>query len=223
MSTGIGFEVLDANTLSRKKIFSEKTKFQGKKSNVRYSNTKENFDPGQVSVPPAKPSHRRSGSHHRQQSIYFPPEATTESIINSLKPSDKPQKHRNLSDADSVILLGLADQEVTEKLIGGSTGKRSEFKMSVIETATESLLSTDKTPVSPRKKQMPCLGNTATTSFCRFCKRDVHTKVEFNSCYNNKLLTAFSSLIGCCSYPSWMASYIVHKCPDCSLVLGKSR
>ena len=124
MSTGISFEALDVNTLSRKKIFSEKTKFQGKKSNVRYSNTKENFDPGQVSGPPAKGCHRRSGSHHRQQSIYFPPEVTTESVINSLKPGDKPDdkpgdkppKHRNLSDADSVILLGPAEKEATQRM-----------------------------------------------------------------------------------------------------------
>ena len=223
MSTGLGFEALEINTLARKKIFSEKSNFQGKKSNIRYSNGKENFDPSQVSGPPVKACHRRSGSHHRQQSIYFPPEATVETVINSLKPSDKPQKHRNLSDADSVVFLGPADQEITQKSIGETTGKKSEFQMSIIETATGSLLSTDKPPVSPRMKQMPCLGNTATTSFCRFCKRDVHTKVEFNSCYNSKLLTAFSSLIGCCSYPSWMASYIVHKCPNCSLVLGKSR
>jgi hypothetical protein len=220
MSTGKEFEALEINTLSQKKIFSEKTRFQGKKSNVRYSNGKENAEPGLN--PPSRPSHRRSGSHHRQQSIYFPPETALDTVISSLKPPEKCQKHRNLSDADSVIFLGPSDQEVT-KPHSEATEKKSEFQLSIVETATGSLLSTEKPPVSPRKKQMPCLGNTATTSFCRFCKRDVHTKVEFNSCYNSKLLTAFSSLIGCCSYPNWMASYIVHKCPNCSLVLGKSR
>lgn len=217
MNTGLELQETNDPKVLRKMIFADK-QTQSKPSNIRYKSGKENNDPSQM--PPKKPMHRRAGSHHRQQSIYFPPESPLETIIQSLKPPDIPSHNRNLSDTDSVVYLGPGDKDVSKC---ENVPKKVELRLSVVETATGSLLSTEKPIVSPKKKMLPTLGNNETTSYCRYCKKDVHTRVEFNSCYSNRILKAVSSIIGCCSYPSWMASYIVHKCPTCSLVLGKSR
>ena len=218
MSTGLEFPETNDPKVLRKMIFADKQNLPVKSSNIRYLNGKENINP--VEIPPTKPTHRRLGSHHRQQSIYFPAEFPLETVIESLKPPENPSHNRNLSDADSVVYLGPGDKDAVKPV---NVIKKTEFRLSVVETATGSLLSTEKPPVSPKKKFLPCLGEVETTSFCRFCKKDVHTKVQINSCYSSKILTAFSSIFGCCNYPDWMASYIVHKCPTCSLVLGKSR
>ena len=207
-------------------IFTDKRTRTTSISSNRYSCKSDSTDASPLILPPKgkDSAHRRTGSHQRQRSIYYPPDTNLETILNVLKNNESPAHVRNLSDADSVVYLGPGDcNSLNNTYRQENTEKKLELQLSMIETASGSLVSTEKPPMSPAFKIIPQLGNNETTSFCRFCKKDVHTRVEFNSCYGGNILNAFSKLFTCCNYPSWMSGYIVHKCPECSLVLGKSR
>lgn len=207
-------------------IFAEKKKKNSSTSATRYLNKTDKNDSSPMFLPPkSKEScHRRTNSHHRQRSIYFPPDTNLENMLAGLRNNESPAHTRNPSDADSVVYLGPGDcSSLNNTYRQEGSEKKHEFQLSIVETASGSLLSTEKPPISPCIRSIPKLGDNETTSYCRFCKKDVHTVVEINSCYSSKLLKAFSKFFTCCSYPSWMADYFVHKCPHCSLVLGKSR
>jgi LITAF-like zinc ribbon domain len=72
------------------------------------------------------------------------------------------------------------------------------------------------------KNSLPTLESTPCTMFCKYCSTQVHTIVEFYSTnLPFKMLNIFSSLISCCQVSLWVNSMMVHKCPNCNLVLGK--
>ncbi|OMJ88658.1 hypothetical protein SteCoe_9356 [Stentor coeruleus] len=207
-------------------IFAEKKTKNSTTSATRYLNKIDKNETSPILLPRKSKEYcyRRTNSNHRQRSIYFPLDANIENMLIGLKDNESPVHTRNPSDADSVVYLGPGDcSSLNSTFRKESSEKRHEFQLSIVETASGSLLSTEKPSISSCIRSIPKLGDNETTSYCRFCKKDVHTVVEINSCYSNKLLQAFSKFFTCCSYPSWMADYFVHKCPHCSLVLGKSR
>lgn len=200
-------------------IFSDNKKKVSAHSAARYSYKPELSEgsPQELPAKTKKKVHRRTNSHHRQHSIYFPPDSNLESMLFHLKTHENLSHTRNLSDADSVVYLGPGDYSNLNTEIQENSDKKNEFQLSIIETAAGSILSTEKPSI------LPILGEIGISTYCRYCKCDVHTTVDFNQCYTSKILKAVSSVITCCSYPDWLAAYRVHKCPDCSLVLGKSR
>lgn len=201
-------------------IFGEKKASISTHSATRYLDTaSETFS--SVLPPKTKENHSRrtSSYHHRQRSIYIPAEFHNETSVQVSKIRESPVHTHNLSDADSVVYLDPGDNmSLNTTLRQKYTDHKHEFQLSMVETASGSILSTEKP-----KKDLECFGNNATTAYCRYCKVDVHTIVDFNSSYNSKFLKAISSVVACCNYPNWFAAYRVHKCPVCSLVLGKSR
>jgi hypothetical protein len=73
-------------------------------------------------------------------------------------------------------------------------------------------------------KSLQVIGNSPCAVYCRFCKVDVHSSVEYyNTRMSGGILKMFSSLFTCCNGPLWLCSMRVHKCPNCSLVLAKCR
>ena len=140
-------------------------------------------------------------SHHRQRSIYFPQGSAIETTLESLKNEENSSHIYNLSDADSVVYLGPDDCSSLNNTYREETDK-NDFQISIVETAVGSILSIEKPSSSMQSKRIPSLGETATACYCRFCKRDVHTVIDFNSCYNSKLLKVISSFISCCNYPN---------------------
>ena len=155
--------------------------------------------------------------HHerRQKTI-----AELDDILQVLKESEKIKKNegkninqqiiepknishiRNISDTDSVVYIGSDDERHLHDF------KFQPFVLGEIQNR-ESLLVLDNTPC---------------TAYCRYCKIDVHTSVEF---YNTKLskgvMKVVASIFSCCTLPTWINTLRVHKCPYCSLVIAKCR
>ena len=198
----------------------KKPSLKSTNSAARYSYKIDSADSSPSVLPPLNkdPLHRRNNSHHRQRSIYYPPDSNIEQVLSALK-NESPVHIRNLSDADSVVYLAPGDSLNNTYR---QEGKKHEFQISIIETAAGSIVSTEK-PGNTNNHGVPMLGLMETMAFCRFCRKEVHTKIEINSCYDNKILNVMSSIISCCSCSNWMGAIKVHKCPYCSLVLGKSR
>lgn len=115
------------------------------------------------------------------------------SIENYEKPILTKKHLRNISDADSVIY------RQTEDEIGRQCGKSFSLRGS-----------------------LPILEGTPCTIYCKYCETQVHSSVDYyNSSIPRKLLNVFSSLAACCQISSWLNDMRVHRCPHCSLVLGK--
>ena len=73
-------------------------------------------------------------------------------------------------------------------------------------------------------KSLQALGNTPCAIYCRYCKMDIHSNIEYyNTRVSGGILKMFSSIFTCCNGPLWLSSMSVHKCPNCSLVLAKCR
>lgn len=105
---------------------------------------------------------------------------------------------RHISDTDSVIYIGSEDDRSGNKIYN--------------------LTSNDK------RDSLITLGNTPCTAYCRHCRVDVHTIVEFhNAKISQKMARIFSSVFSCCSLPVWLSKLRVHKCPNCFLIIAKCR
>lgn len=157
------------------------------------------------------PHHTRKVSHTRQKSIgdyedvsklTLRKEASTRNtskVSMYTEDSRSPCFVNNASDTESVIHV------VGEK-------KKSQFmqgKENVRESVGKSLQVLDSSPC--------CI-------YCRFCKLDVHSSIEYyNTRMSGGFLRVFSSIFTCCSGPLWLSNMKVHKCPNCSLVLAKCR
>ena len=107
---------------------------------------------------------------------------------------------RHVSDTDSVVYIGSDDEKNPSEL--------NSYPF-ILGQNRESLSVFDSTP---------CM------AYCRYCKTDVHTIIDFyHSKVSKKLTQLFSSIFTCCSFPAWLSSLRVHKCPNCSLVIAKCR
>jgi hypothetical protein len=68
---------------------------------------------------------------------------------------------------------------------------------------------------------LPILESTPCTAFCPYCKIQVHTSIElYSQSFSKKVISLFASILSCCEAP-WLSNMKVHKCPHCSLVLGR--
>lgn len=167
-----------------------------------------------------EPHHSRKISHTRQKSIgdideipklLLRKEASTRNTSKAIsmctEDSRSPCHIKNASDADSVIYV--APEEVKKESI--------DMKIKLSQMAKENTCESVRSSLA-------MLENTPSSVFCRFCKVDVHTTIEF---YNTRVpggfLRMFSSIFTCCNGPLWLNNYKVHKCPRCSLVLAKCR
>ena len=203
-------------------IFSEKPKQPiATNSAIRYhQNSPKDFSSYDLPPKTREIPNRRMSCHHRQRSIYIPSEINIESIMSY---SREAAVHvRNPSDTDSVIYQGPGDS-LNNSARQDYAESKTELQLSVVETASGSILSIEKSHISGKNESIQSLGQHSVAVYCRYCREDVHTVVDFNECYRSKILNAISNIISCCNYPKWIAEYRVHKCPKCSLVLGKSR
>ena len=226
ISTGSGLASGSESPLLSSTIFIEKPNQPIPTSSAtRYQfNSPEEVSPRQLPPKTCEIPNRRKSSHHRQRSIYIASDVNIESPMHYLRPRESSVHIYNPSDTDSVIYLGPGDctslnSSTRQDYIEG----KAELQLSSVETASGSILSIEKDSISKKGEPIQSLGEQSVAVYCRYCKEDVHTDVDFNSCYSSKILNALSSVIGCCKYPNWLAEYRVHKCPRCSLVLGKSR
>lgn len=157
------------------------------------------------------PGHIRKVSHTRQKTIgeceelsklTFRKEASTRNtskVSMYTEDSRSPCCLNNASDTESVIHV-VGDKRKLETKQG---------KENVRESVGKSLQVLDSSPCS---------------IYCRFCKVDVHSSIEYyNTRMSGGLLKVFSSIFTCCSGPLWLSNMKVHKCPKCSLVLAKCR
>ena len=133
--------------------------------------------------------------------------------ITKLSPKEKSRgkkSHlRNVSDADSVVYIGS-----DEKRFYGAQpfvlGEKPRQSLGILEDIRN-------------KEVLVVLENTPCMAYCRYCKVDVHTEIEFyTSRVPKKMMKAFASIFSCCSI-GWIDGYRVHKCPNCSLVIAKCR
>mmetsp|Transcript_15105 Transcript_15105/g.21971 ORF Transcript_15105/g.21971 Transcript_15105/m.21971 type:complete len:303 (+) Transcript_15105:72-980(+) len=166
--------------------------------------------------------------------------------LESRQPSTQPQspkiqnQHvRNASDADSVIYMGPDEEKKIQELYEDS-----------LETYNSQILSEKNSPklqeCSPRnvlkennsqndpvrgsrsigsvRGSLPVLGMTPCSAYCNYCKQQVHTKVEYqNPKLPSPFLTILSNIFTCCQAPNWLSTHRVHACPNCNLVIAKSR
>lgn len=167
-----------------------------------------------------EPKHMRKISHIRQKSITYaeempeldiPKEPSTRNTSKVLsvfiEDSRCPSHLRNASDADSVVYVVPED------------GKKGsiDMKMGLSESGKENTCDSVRS-------SLVVLENSPCSVYCRYCKIDVHTTIEFyNTRVPGRFLRMFSSIFTCCSGPLWLNNYKVHKCPRCSLVLAKCR
>ncbi|CAG9321905.1 unnamed protein product [Blepharisma stoltei] len=156
--------------------------------------------------------------------------------------NQSPKYHtRHISDADSVIYMGFGDDLTNSRTFGNQIEiKKSNViineEITVVSKNIRELVQNDENaeenPVSLMKKSrqsyernpLPVLGNTPSSVYCTFCKTYVHTKIDFLSGkVPGPLLRMVSSVFACCQIPSWLNTMRVHRCPNCTLVLAKSR
>lgn len=162
-----------------------------------------------------------------------------ESNSNAPSRNQSPRFHtRNVSDADSVIYMGFEDitnsknftQKNYEKLQKSVLSSqetvinKSMKKLRNDENVIETKKSVKKSMQSYDRAPLPVLGNMPSSVYCNFCKMYVHSKVDFlNAKVPGPILKVFSSFFTCCQVPAWLNTYRVHRCPNCTLVLAKSR
>ena len=119
---------------------------------------------------------------------------------------------RNASDADSVVYIGSDDRqlyEINSNYLGIGEIKQRQSIIPEEISGGESLAVLENAP---------CM------AYCKYCKIDVHTEVEFYTTKISKgLMKAFSSIFSCCSMNGWVDGYRVHKCPNCLLIIAKCR
>jgi LITAF-like zinc ribbon domain len=162
--------------------------------------------------------HTRKISHTRQRSIgdiedlsklNFKKETSTRNTSKAIsictEDSRSPSHLRNVSDADSVVyILPEEGKHSFDVKLPFMIGKENTYE--------------------PVKGSVVLLGSTPCAAYCRYCKSDVHTKVElYNAGISSGILKLFSSIFTCCNGPLWLSKLRVHKCPNCSLILAKCR
>lgn len=144
-------------------------------------------------------------------------EVKEKNLIGTVKISPKEKSRgkkshlRNVSDADSVVYIGS-----DEKRFYGTNsqsfvlGEKPRQSLGILEDIKN-------------KEVLVVLENAPCMAYCRYCKVDVHTEIEFyTSRVPKKMMKAFASIFSCCSI-GWIDGYRVHKCPNCSLVIAKCR
>lgn len=74
------------------------------------------------------------------------------------------------------------------------------------------------------ENKLPVLGSNPCTTYCEYCKVEVHTIVIIrnNSMIITNLMEFMNSLFGCCSNSNWMNKMRYHRCSNCGTVLGRS-
>lgn len=72
---------------------------------------------------------------------------------------------------------------------------------------------------------LPTLGQMPCTAYCANCRTDVHTQIVFSERSNmpSGVLNFLNSVFTCCKLPGWLDSYREHRCPQCNMVVAKSR
>ena len=143
----------------------------------------------------------------------------TVSICTEEEENHKSSYHgKNISDADSVIYIGIDEKRISQDTIDSQVDKKS--KRSSCENAKKS----KRNSCENVKKSIIVLESTPCSVYCKFCKIDVHTSIElYHTRVPGGILRAFSSIFACCREPLWINNFKVHKCPRCSLVLAKCR
>ena len=166
-----------------------------------------------------EPAHARKISHTRQRSIgdieqlsklQLKKEVSTRNTSKALsiftEESRSPSHLRNVSDADSVIYVSPEENKCSLDIRPPPFGFGKENRK------------------EEGRGSVAMMGSTPCTMYCRYCKSDVHTSVElYNAGISGGVLKIFSSIFTCCTGPMWINNLRVHKCPRCSLVLGKCR
>jgi LITAF-like zinc ribbon domain. len=129
----------------------------------------------------------------------------TSKVISICTDEDRSPSHlRRISDADSVIYYTPEDGKCSLDI-------KPPFRFG-------------KENNGSGRNSLMVLENMPLTVYCRYCKHDVHSKVEaYNAGIPQGFLSVFSSIFTCCNGPLWFNKMKVHKCPRCSLVLGKCR
>ncbi|OMJ82794.1 hypothetical protein SteCoe_16389 [Stentor coeruleus] len=167
-----------------------------------------------------EPKHIKKISHIRQKSITYteemlvldipkePSTRNTSKVLSVFTENSRCPSHlRNASDADSVVYV--AAEDLKKGSIDMKIGLSESGKENTCDSVRSSLIVLENSPCSV---------------YCRYCKTDVHTAIEFyNTRVPGRFLRIFSSIFTCCSGPLWLNNYKVHKCPHCSLVLAKCR
>lgn len=177
-----------------------------------------------LTYPPLPVTHkRRKSAHHRKPSIFVPDHVTGEGVIASIvdqtkSPSVACAVHKHtVSDADSVVL---GNYEMSIDSLDSLTNN------TVIENKeNDSLEGTVRqlNRESSMKESYPVLGVTPTMAYCKFCRESVHTEVTVSSVkFPMPFLRVVQRIMDCCNN-SWFSDMKVHRCPQCTLVLAKSR
>lgn len=172
----------------------------------RYSGNPEiSFEKVPEIRPPRAPlhTHSRTQSSARTNSSVPHCQALTP-VLNPSIHSDLEevlQHRRNLSDLDSVLYEGTETEE-------------SEIRVTCREYSQHS---------RELKKSLPVLGVTPCSMYCKFCKAEVHTEILVSAvAFPGGFLSVLSSVFTCWSV-CWLDGLKVHQCPNCHLVLAKSR
>ena len=96
-----------------------------------------------------------------------------------------------------------------------------EVQSSVGTSITEFRLATMNSPEVNKCIDI-VMGNSPCAAYCGRCKNYVHTLVDFQEGLLPRFLIKFSQEVAmCCGNPEWINKLIVHKCPNCRIILGK--
>ena len=96
-----------------------------------------------------------------------------------------------------------------------------EVFSSVGTSITEFRLATMNSPEANKCIDI-VMGNSPCAAYCGRCKNYVHTLVDFQEGLLPRFLIKFSREVTmCCGHPEWINKLIVHKCPNCRIILGK--
>lgn len=157
-----------------------------------------------------EPNHMRKISHSRQKSI-------NDCHDMSKLTSKKELSTRNTSKVSMYT-------EDSRSPIGGHNASESESIIQILPDRQVSPIENKENVRTSVGKSLQVLDNTPCAVYCRYCKIDVHSNIEYyNTRMSGGILKMFSSIFTCCNGPLWLSSMRVHKCPNCSLVLAKCR
>ena len=157
-----------------------------------------------------EPNHKRKVSHTRQKSITDCHDMSNLTLKKEV--STRNTSKVSMYTEDSRSQYGVQNASESESIIQISSLKQVNPKGNKENVRTSV------------GKSLQALGNTPCAIYCRYCKIDVHSNIEYyNTRISGGILKMFSSIFTCCNGPLWLSNMTVHKCPNCSLVLAKCR
>jgi hypothetical protein len=114
------------------------------------------------------------------------------------------------SDDNSTIFTAFQSRKMTE-----------EAKSSVGTSITEFRLATLSSPEG-NKCIEGAMGSSPCAAYCGRCKTYVHTAIDYQEDTSaNYFIKITQALTMCCGRPDWIYKLMVHRCPHCSIILGK--